>query len=103
MDFLRFDPEHRVLACTLCRYAVVPAFLLSHLRKHHCKRLKPAERLEYAGRFAALPIQDPEAVVRIQLPLHAPPIPYLALYDDGICCRLYTVSGPTSAAASTSW
>jgi hypothetical protein len=47
MDFLHFDPEHGVLACTLCRYAVVPAFLLGHLRDHHCKRLKPEERLEF--------------------------------------------------------
>jgi hypothetical protein len=73
---------------------VVPAFLLGHLHDHHCKRLNPQERLEYAGRFAALPIQDPRDVARIQLPLHAPPIPYLALYDDGICCTLCTSERP---------
>lgn len=65
MDFLHFDPEHRVLACTLCQFAVPREFLVAHLRNHHHKQLKPEERLEYAGRFAALPIQDPRDVARI--------------------------------------
>jgi hypothetical protein len=52
--------------------------------------LKPEERLEYASRFAPLPIQDPKDVAQIQLPLHAPPVPYLALYNDSIRCMLCT-------------
>jgi hypothetical protein len=94
MDFLHFDPKHRVLACTLCQFAVPRKFLVAHLRNHHYKQLKPEERLEYAGRFTALPIQDPQDVVHIQLPLHVLPIPYLALYNDGICCTLCTGKQP---------
>jgi hypothetical protein len=88
MDFLHFDPECRVLVCTRCQYAIPLDFLAGHLQEQHHKDLKPQQRLEYAACFDALPIQDPKDVAQIQPPLHTPPIPYLTLYNDGICCRL---------------
>jgi hypothetical protein len=102
MDFLHFDPEHRVLACTLCQFAIPRQFLVAHLQNHHRKQLKPKERLEYASRLAALPIQDPRDVARIQLPLHAPPVPYLALYDDGSAAGCAQANSPPSTATSVS-
>jgi hypothetical protein len=88
MDFIHFDPEYRVLACTRCQYAIPLDCLAGHLQDRHHRHLNPQERLEYASRFNTLLIQDPTDVVRIQPPLHTPPIPYLTLYNDGICCQL---------------
>ena len=62
MDFLHFDPEYRVLACTRCQYAVPLDFLAGHLQEQHHKDLKPQQWLEYAAYFDALPIQDPKDV-----------------------------------------
>jgi hypothetical protein len=38
--------------------------------------------------FAAKPLLPPDQVQQIQVPPETPPIPHLAIYHDGICCRM---------------
>jgi hypothetical protein len=94
MDFLHFDPEHRILACTLCQYALVPAFLLGHLQDHHCKQLKPRERLELRQPLRSAAHTGPSrrrahpaATIRAAHPLFRP-------LQRRICCRLCTGERP---------
>ena len=88
MALLDFDPVYGVLACTRCRYAVPQAFIVAHLREYHRQDMAPADRQAYAESFDALPIRPPKEVAQIQPPLYTPPIPYLTLYKDGLCCKL---------------
>jgi hypothetical protein len=88
MDLLEFDPVYGVLVCTRCQYAIPRAFVVAHLREYHRQDVAPADRQTYAESFDALPIRPPKDVARFQPPLYTPPIPYLTLYQDGLCCRL---------------
>jgi Orsellinic acid/F9775 biosynthesis cluster protein D len=88
MALLEFDPVHGVLACTRCHYAIPRDFIVSHLREYHRQDVAPADRQAYAESFDALPIRPPREVARFQPPPYAPPIPYLTLYKNGICCKL---------------
>jgi hypothetical protein len=88
MDFLQFHPTYRVLICTSCQYALVPNTVRSHLRNAHKGQLSLTEIKECLQLVSTMDLEAPELVQRMEIPPSSPPIPHLALYFDGIVCRL---------------
>ena len=79
------DSRSRVLICTSCQYAVVPAHLSKHLRTHH-------KRLTLQQRRAIISAVD-ELSILARVPLDVvypspndPPVANLPVYFDGLRC-----------------
>jgi len=96
MDLLYFDTNHKVIVCQPCQYALVPDEIANHLHSHHKAKeaLTNSDISNLSQRFLAEPFDPPETIKRIQLPPDALPIPYLALYHNGFCCRLCPSTKP---------
>ena len=79
LDYL---PQHRVVRCVACQYAVPPSALPRHMKDlHHIHRGRRRSLLEYA---ATLDLADPADVV---LPKpYEPPVPSLPIEDGVACC-----------------
>src|SRR6516162_8059378 len=90
MDFLYLDPTFQALICTRCQYALVPGTIAAHLRSAHKEEVTAAEVRSCVRFWQARPIQPAKAIQQLELPIDTPPIPNLALYHDGILCRLCT-------------
>jgi len=77
------DSRSRILICTSCQYAVVPAHLSKHLRTHH-KRLTLQQRRNIISAVDELSIlaRVPSDVV-YPLP-NDPPVANLPMYFDGL-------------------
>jgi hypothetical protein len=88
MDFLQFHPTYKVLICTSCKYALVPNTVASHLRNAHKGQLTPMAIKDCLRIVGAMCLTAPELVQRMVIPPSNLPIPHLALYFDGIVCRL---------------
>ena len=88
MDFLQFDPTHKVLVCTLYRYALPRNTVNSHLRSAHKDQLSLAEREDCLQIVRTMDLEAPERVKHKSIPPSSPPIPYLTLYFNGIACKL---------------
>jgi hypothetical protein len=95
MDFLHFDPQFCVLICTRCQYALVPGTTAAHLSSLHKDEVAKAEMKKCVALWKDKPIQPAQVIQQLDLPIDTQPIPNLALYHDGISCRLCP-SGPTS-------
>jgi hypothetical protein len=89
MDFLHFNPAHSVLIRTRCSFALVPTSIEAHLSAAHARDVPLADRRTaietWKGRRDLL---APPTVSKLRVSPQAAPIQYLALYDDGISCRL---------------
>jgi hypothetical protein len=90
MDFLVFDSKFRVLICSRCKYALVPGTLDSHLSSLHKNDITRSERRECVEIWKNKPLQSPQAVQQLNLPLDTSPIPNLALFYNGMRCSLCT-------------
>lgn len=88
MDFLQFHPTYKVLICTSCKYALVPSTIATHLRNAHKGQLTPTDIKDCLGIVGVMCLQAPDLVRQVVIPPTHPPIPHLALYLDGIVCRL---------------
>ena len=88
MDFLYLDSVFQVLICTRCQYAIVPGTLAEHLRTLHKKEVSKAELKTCIEFWKDQPIQAAKAIQQLELPANTPPIPNLALFHNGILCRL---------------
>jgi hypothetical protein len=88
MDFLRFDPTHKVLICTSCGYALPPNAVDTHLQSAHKGQLSLAERKDYLQIVRTMDFEAPELVKHKSIPPSSPPIPYLTLCFNGIACQL---------------
>jgi hypothetical protein len=76
-------PEHRVLICKECRYAIQPSAISSHLKGlHHIYRSERQELVEYANE---LQLADPRDVVLP--PPDSAPIPSLPT-QNGLACKV---------------
>jgi Orsellinic acid/F9775 biosynthesis cluster protein D len=95
MDLLEFNPQYKVAICLRCQCALVRTEIASHLRSLHKKEaLTNGEIRECAQKFLIKPIDPPKVTQRLQVPLSSPPIPILALYKDGFCCKLCQSTRP---------
>ena len=87
-DFHRLfevDAQCRVLICTCCQYAVVPAHVGKHLRTHH-KRLTLQQRRNIISAVDELPILA-RVPSDVMYPSPSdPPIANLPVYFDGLKC-----------------
>jgi hypothetical protein len=90
MDFLLFDSKFRVLICTRCKYALVPGTIGSHLSSLHKNEVTKSERRDCVEIWKNKPLQPARDVQKLDLPLETSPIPNLALFYNGMRCRLCT-------------
>lgn len=88
MEFLQFHPAYRVLICISCKYALVQNTVASHLRSAHKGQLTPSDMKDCLKIVGGMCLEPPELVQGIVVPPSSPPIPHLALFFDGIMCRL---------------
>ena len=78
LDYL---PQHRVVRCVACQYAVPPSALSRHMKDiHRIFRDKRRRLLDYA---ATLDLAEAEQVVLPEP--HEPPIPSIPI-EDGVAC-----------------
>ncbi|OJJ43664.1 hypothetical protein ASPZODRAFT_136116 [Penicilliopsis zonata CBS 506.65] len=81
-DLLKYLPDHRVLVCMQCRYAIQPNAVARHLKEiHHIHRGDRRPFVEYAGQFD---LADPAKVVYPDLTQF--PVPVLPV-ENGVACR----------------
>jgi hypothetical protein len=90
MDFLQFNRRFQVLICTRCEYALVPGTIGSHLVSLHKNEVTKSERRDCAETWKNKPLQPVQAIQRLDLPVDTLPIPNLALFHNGMRCRLCT-------------
>ncbi|KAH8650954.1 hypothetical protein BGZ60DRAFT_508925 [Tricladium varicosporioides] len=80
-NLLHYMPQHKVLICKECRYAIQPSAISRHLKDlHHIYRSERKELLEYAK---GLPLADPREVI---LPLPHEPLINLLPTESGLAC-----------------
>ena len=79
-------PEHRVILCQQCRYAVVPGQIQRHLQDHH-PRISPILRRSIAQVCSSLG-DVAHSVEDVQYPGVdiAQPVAGFAVYEDGMRC-----------------
>ncbi|KAI7206681.1 hypothetical protein KC365_g17003 [Hortaea werneckii] len=85
-SFLEILPQHRVVICTQCQYAIIPSSVKEHLRTSH-KRLPLQHRREIIDTVAknSSLAQTPSEVI-YPLPTDSP-LELLPVYFDGLRCR----------------
>jgi hypothetical protein len=85
-DHFELDPQHKILVCNKCQYAIVPAQSATHMQVYH-KRLTIQQRREFVSKVATSPdlAQAHEDVI-YQDPTDAP-INSLPVYLDGLRCQ----------------
>jgi hypothetical protein len=89
MDLVVYNPTYQVLICTRCQYAIIPTALGNHLRTaHKDERLSPVEIRSCVSFFAAKPLLLPAQLKETYIPLETRPIQHLAVFHDGMACRL---------------
>ncbi|KAH6666064.1 hypothetical protein B0J14DRAFT_605216 [Halenospora varia] len=80
-NLLHYLPQHKVLICKKCRYAIQPSAISRHLKDlHHIYRSERKQLLEYAK---ALPLADPREVI---LPSPYEPSIDLLPTESGLAC-----------------
>jgi hypothetical protein len=89
MDFLHFNPVYSVLICKRCSFALVPTGIESHLSAAHASDVPLALRRTALETLKGRGDLSPPAVVaKLHVQPQAAAIQHLALYHDGISCRL---------------
>jgi hypothetical protein len=88
MDFLEYHPTYQVLICTSCKYALVRNTVKSHLQRAHKGQLSSTDIKECLQIVSTMCLRAPELVRQTMIPPSTLAIPYLALFFDGIICRL---------------
>lgn len=84
-SFLEVLPQYRVVICTCCQYAVVPAGISKHLRTSH-KRLSLQHRRQIEEEITKdRRLAPTESEVIYPLPTD-PPLEQLPVYFDGLKC-----------------
>ncbi len=91
MDFLLFDSTFKILICTRCKYALVPGTIGSHLSSLHKNEVTKNERRDCVKIWKNKPLQPARDVQQLDLPLDTSPVTNLAVFYNGIRCRLCTV------------
>ena len=85
-------PQHRILVCHRCQFAVVPSQIETHLRVGH-KRLSLDQRRSIIARVAAITdLAQIEADVIYPTPSD-PPVAGLPIYFDGLKCDARSADG----------
>ena len=79
-NLLKHLPEHGVLICKSCQFAIQPSALSSHLLRHQIYR---SERRQLLDRLSGLDLRDPEQVTYPNP--HSPSISDLPVYRGWIC------------------
>jgi hypothetical protein len=90
LDLLIFDSIYGVIICKLCKYAVVPREITSHLRTHHRADggLALHQIKAIHDQCLTYPSHPPVWIKEMPMPPYTPPVPFLHLYQGGFCCRL---------------
>lgn len=101
MDFLLFDSKFGVLICTRCKYALVPGTIGSHLTSLHKNEVTKNERRDCVEIWKNKPFQPAQDVQQLDLPRDTRPIHNLALFHNGMRCRLCTKRPYISSKGST--
>ncbi|KFY69203.1 hypothetical protein V496_00434 [Pseudogymnoascus sp. VKM F-4515 (FW-2607)] len=89
-DFTFKSELELVLICTRCKYALVPGTIASHLSSLHKNEVTSSERRDCVDIWKNKPLQPARDVHQLDLPLDTSPIPTLALFYNGMRCRLCT-------------
>ncbi|KFY04987.1 hypothetical protein O988_00360 [Pseudogymnoascus sp. VKM F-3808] len=102
LGLIGYDPSYRVIFCRTCQYALVPNTIAAHLAsERHLDDVTRQQRTHHV-RFAALKgPMSAELVQKTQIAPDTSPIPYLALYSDGIACTLCEGDNPYVCRART--
>lgn len=90
MDFLHLNNEFGVLICSRCKYALDPGTISSHLNSLHKNEVTKSERRVCVELWKNRPLQPAQHVQQLYLPSDTRPIPNLALFHNGMRCRLCT-------------
>jgi Orsellinic acid/F9775 biosynthesis cluster protein D len=90
MDFLHLDPIFHVLICTRCQYALMQGTIAAHLRSLHKEDVSKAEVTSCVAFWKEQPLKPAKEVQQLELSPNTPLVPNLALFHDGISCRLCT-------------
>lgn len=90
MDFLHFNHRFQILICTRCEYALVPGTIASHLVSLYKDEVTKSERRDCIKMWKNKPLQSAQVIQQLSLPIDTLPIPNLALFYNGIRCRLCT-------------
>lgn len=89
IDLLHFNPAYSVLICTRCSFALISTSIEAHLRSAHASDIPLADKRTaietWEGRRD---LSSASTVSKLHVSPQAAQIQYLALYDDGISCRL---------------
>lgn len=88
MDFLYFDLQNQVLICTRFKYSLIPGSISTHLSTIHAEEVTKVERKDCVEFWKDKPIRPAYEIQQLSLPITTLPIPYLALYHNGVSCRL---------------
>lgn len=88
MEVLAFEPRWPVLICTRCQHALVPTGIGAHLKTAHGADVTRAGRKTAVDIWKNRQLLHPDAVSKLRIPPQTTPIQHLALYRDGIRCRL---------------
>ena len=86
-DFFERLPQHKVIVCKMCRYAVVKSGVQSHLSEKHKSQLTVDARKAIADEARGMAqVADSHDDVEYPAPTSAP-LPGLQLWDDGFKCK----------------
>lgn len=89
LGLIGYDPSYRVIFCRTCQYALAPNTVAAHLKSERHLDDMTRQQRAHDVRFAALKSPMPaEFIQKTRIAPDTPPIPYLALYSDGISCTL---------------
>ena len=91
-DVFRHLPEHRVVVCVQCEYAVRPVHVLAHLQQEH-RRLAQSSRESIARTFSTLiGVANRKEDIQYPSPQDVP-VTGLPVHSDGLRCTAVTEQG----------
>lgn len=90
-QLLEYVPAHRIVICTVCKYAIQPLAIARHLKDYH--QIRRGARRPFMLYVASLDLLDPEDVV---IPAPEDAIPFLSIVAGWACgistCKYVSVS-----------